>query len=73
MCFNSPDCLKQCTRFETADFSLSWDEAVATGLEARIVRYVSAVKQEEELLENIPEKFHSHLAIMGKKVANALP
>jgi len=24
-------------------------------------------------LENIPEKFRSHLAIMGKKAADALP
>jgi len=38
------------------------------------VGYVSAVKQEEEeTLENVPKKFRSHLAILGKKAADALP
>ena len=61
MRFSSPDCLKQCTQFETADFLLSWDEAVATEPEARIVGYVSTVKkEEEEPLENVLEKFRSH-------------
>jgi len=74
MRFSSPNCLKQCTWFETADFSLSWDKAVATEPEVRIVGYVSAVKQEEEIpLENILEKFRGQLAIMGKKTADVLP
>ena len=47
---------------------------MATESKARIVGYVAAVKQkEEESLENVPEKFRSHLAIMGKKAADVLP
>jgi len=74
MRFSSPDCRKQYTRFETADFSLSWDEGIATEPEARIVGYILAVKQEEEEpLRNVSEKFRNQLAIMGKKAADALP
>ena len=74
MHFSSSDCRKQYTRFETANFSLSWDEGVATEPEARIVGYILAVKQEEEEpLRNVPEKFRNQLAIMGKKAADALP
>jgi len=28
--FNSPECLRKCTRYETNNFSLSWDDSVLT-------------------------------------------
>ena len=38
--FNSPKCLEHCTKHETNEFSLSWDESVATDPTARVVGYV---------------------------------
>jgi len=53
--FNSPRYLEECTKWTTADFSLSWDEQVATNPEARIIGYVSAATPEDPL-EEVPLK-----------------
>jgi len=44
--FDHDKCLKQCTKYETNEFSLSWDESVATvilGLSQTGVRWESKV------------------------------
>jgi len=69
--FNSSDCLKNYTKYEQAEFSLTWDEDVCKNPEARIVGYVSMVQNNEE--NQVPTKFHRYLDIMGKDLADALP
>jgi len=69
--FNSARCLASCTRFETGEFSLSWDEEVAKNPQAQIIGYVSAVN--EDARERVPMKFRQYLGIMGKEAADALP
>jgi len=45
--FSSHNCLERCTRFETAEFSLSLDEAVTLDPEAKVIGYVSAINEED--------------------------
>jgi len=70
--FSSRNCLKECTRFETAEFSLSLDETVTLDLEAKIIGYVSAIN-EEDPWDQIPKEFRSYLDIMSQEAAEALP
>jgi len=69
--FNSTQYLASCTRFETGEFSLSWDEEVARNPQAQIIGYVSAVN--EDTRERVPMEFQQYLGIMGKEAADALP
>jgi len=69
--FNSPTCLEKCTRYETAKFSLTWDESVCTDPTAQTLGQVSAAS--DNPLENVPEEFRQFLDIMGKEAADALP
>jgi len=62
--FNSARYLASCTRFETGEFSLSWDEEVAKNPQAQIIGYVSAVN--EDASERVPMEFRQYLGIMGK-------
>jgi len=70
--FNSPSCLEKCTKFETANFELSWDEDVCQNPDAWVIGYVSAAKTEDSL-SLVPAKFHQYLDVMGKELAEALP
>jgi len=70
--FNSAECIWKCTRYETDPFSLTWDKAIATDPEARIIGYVSAAA-EEDPVKAVPMEFRQYLGIMGKKAADALP
>jgi len=70
--FNSPRCLEECTRYETADFTLSWDETVCLNKNVGIIGYVSVVS-EEDPLSLVPKEFHEYLDVMSKETADALP
>jgi len=69
--FNSLSCLEKCTKYETAEFSLTWDESVATEPGAQTIGYVAAVS--EDLLGNIPLEFRQYLGIMSQEAADRLP
>jgi len=64
--------MRKCTWHETGPFSLTWDESIATNHNARVIGYVSAVR-EEDPLKAVPIEFHQYLGIMGKEAADALP
>jgi len=70
--FNSAECMRKCTRHETGPFSLTWDESIANNPSARVIGYVSAVR-EEDPLKAVPIEFPQCLGIMGKEAADALP
>jgi len=70
--FNSAECIRKCTRYETNPFSLTWDESIATDPEARVIGYVSAAA-EEDPLKAVPMEFRQYLGIMWKEAADALP
>jgi len=69
--FNSPGCLKKCTQYEMAEFSLSWDESILSDPTARIVGHVSVVN--DDPLGHVPMEFRQYLGIMGREAADALP
>jgi len=71
--FNNARCMENCTKFETDPFSLTWDKAVLYQVGAGIIGQVSAIKENEDLLANVPTKFQPYLGIMGKEAADALP
>jgi len=70
--FSSHNCLERCTRFETAEFSLSLDEAVTLDPEAKVIGYVSAIN-EEDPQDRIPREFRNYLDIMSQEAAEVLP
>jgi len=63
--FNSLQCLEKCTKYETADFILFWDETVCLDKSTGIIGYVSALA-EENPLSLVPEEFHKYLDVMSK-------
>jgi len=72
MRFNSPNCRTKCTKSETADFSLTWDEDVCLDATARVIGHVSGVGTEDPL-GKVPAEFHQYLGVMSKEFADALP
>jgi len=70
--FDCQKCCNKCTKFETADFELSWGETLCTDKDARIVGYVCAASNEDPL-QLVPVEFRQYLDIMGKEAAEALP
>jgi len=70
--FNSTGCLERCTKFEEAEFPLTWDEAVCLDPMACLIGYTSAVTNEDPL-RTVPAEFCQYLGIMGKEAADALP
>jgi len=70
--FNSVQCLENCTKHEVGQFSLTWDETVATDPAARLIGYVSAALDEDPI-KAVPQEFRQYLRIMGKEAADALP
>ena len=70
--FNSLQCLEKCTRHETNEFSLTWDETVLTNPEARTIGYVAATTSDDPLGQ-VPAEFRQFLGIMSKEAADALP
>ena len=70
--FNSPACIQNCSKHETAEFSLTWDEDVCKEASARLIGYVSAVASENPL-DLVPEEFREYLGVMRKELADALP
>jgi len=74
MRFSSAECLDKCTRFEKNEFSLTWDDTVATDPAAATIGYVSTVSgPDEDPMSAVPTQFHRYLGIMGKEAADALP
>jgi len=69
--FNCPRCLEKCTRFKSAEFSLTMDESVSSDPETRLIGYVLAA-QNEDPLKAVLLEFHQYLGIMRKEVADAL-
>jgi len=70
--FNSARCLEKCTKYEQADFSLTWNDSVATDPTARAIGYLSGVAKEDPL-GKVPEEFREYIGIMGKEAAESLP
>ena len=70
--FNSVECMRKCTRYETGPISLTWDESIATNPSARVIGYVLPAG-EEDPLKAVPMEFRQYLGIMGKETADALP
>ena len=70
--FNTARCLENCTKNETSEFPLTWDETVATNPEARVVGYVSMVKTDDPR-DQVPEEFQEFLEVMSQETADALP
>jgi len=70
--FHNQRCLQHCTKHNTADFELLWDESVCHDPNAQTIGYVSMVKTEDPL-KQVPHKFRQYLSIMGKEAADALP
>jgi len=70
--FTDPDCRANCTKHETAEFSLTWDEDVCLDTTARVIGYVSGVNSENPL-EQVPMEFRQYLSVMSKELADALP
>jgi len=68
--FNSARCLGKCTKYETLNFSLTWDVAVAMCPQARIIGHVAMVSDPQE---TIPEEFREYLDLMSKVATDALP
>jgi len=71
--FNSTRCLEQCTKYETKEFSLTWDESVNTEPSAQLIGYVTAIDENPDPLKQVPLEFHQYLRIMSKEAAHALP
>jgi len=69
--FNRSRCLEKCTKQETNEFSLTWDETVASDPEARMIGYVLAVQDNAN--KQIPTEFWQFLGIMSKEAADVLP
>jgi len=70
--FNCTHCLEKCTKFETSNWELSWDETVCLDDNACCIGYVSAVTTEDPL-DQVPLEFRQYLGVMGKEIADALP
>jgi len=71
--FTSPKgCRAECRKYETAEFSLTWDKDVCLDTTARVIGYVSGVSSEDPL-EQVPMEFRQYLGVMGKDLAEALP
>jgi len=70
--FNSAQYLENCTKHEVGQFSLTWDETVATDPVARCIGYVSAASDEDPI-RAVPKEFRQYLRIMGNEAADALP
>ena len=69
--FSSHNCLEKCTRFETAEFSLSLDEMVTLDPGAKVFGYVPAINKEDPR-DQIPKEFRGYLDIMSQEAAEAL-
>ena len=68
-----PQGIRDCTKWEANEFSLTLDDGVAQHPEAKFIGYVSAVSQgEADPLEVVPEEFREYLGIMGTEAAEAL-
>jgi len=70
--FNSTRYLESCTHYETSEFSLTWDDSVATNPNGNLIGYVSAIS-EGDLLKAVMLEFRQYLGIMGAEAAEALP
>jgi len=71
--FNSVACLERCTKFETNEFFLTWDESVARDPAAAVIGYVATVTTSNDPLSEVPPEFREFLGIMSKEAADALP
>jgi len=69
--FNSTGCLRNCTKYETSEFSLSWDDTVLTDKSAQVIGHVSAMSNQDPL-EDLPREFRQYLGIMSKEAADQL-
>jgi len=70
--FTSPNCQAKCTKYEAAEFSLTWDEGVCLDTSARVIGYVSGVSTENPL-EQVPMEFRQYLGVMSKELVDTLP
>jgi len=57
--FDRPKCIKECTKYETSQYWLTYDESVATDPDARVIGYVSAA--EDDQLKRVPMEFRQYL------------
>jgi len=71
--FNTPNCVEHCTKLANTKFPLSLDQSILCHPEARLIGYVAATSNANNLLDLVPEEFRQFLNIMGKEAADALP
>jgi len=70
--FNSLHCLEKCTRYETNNWELLWDETVCYDDNFRCLDYISAITQEDPL-DKVPLEFRQYMNELGKEMADTLP
>ena len=70
--FNSDSCRQHCTREAASAFALQLDPDVLQNPEARVIGYVSAATEANEIAR-VPIQFRPLLDIMGKEAADVLP
>ena len=70
--FNSDSCQQHCTREAASAFALQLDPDILQHPEARVIGYVSAVTETDDIAR-VPVQFRPFLDIMGKEAADALP
>jgi len=70
--FNSAECQEKCTKYEAADFSLTWNEGILHDPNVRTIGHVSAVTN-KDALANVLMKFQPYMEIMSQEAADALP
>jgi len=71
--FNSASCLKRRKKYESNEFSLTWDPLVATDSSAQFIGYVSAVEDRGDPLEQVLQEFYQYLHILSKEAADEDP
>jgi len=69
--FNSVSCLDDCSKFGTAEFSLTWDKSVVKDDTAHVIGHVSMAN--DDSLQNVPMEFRQYLGIMSKEATDRLP
>jgi len=69
--FNRTLCLESPTRYEQAEFSMTWDEAVSRDPEARVIGYVAAIQ--DTRANQVLDELRPYLDVLGNDLVEALP
>jgi len=69
--FNSASCLETCTKYETDNFSMSWDDSVLMDEGAQVIGHVSTTMNRNPL-DAVALEFRQYLGIMGTEADDRL-